>query len=188
MRDITLSTAVRQKTTLKVSLKCALTTEENTMRPFSLFITAIAAVLLFPVELPAQDDKTAVMHAAALFIRDSLPGGPILLDLDGVPSNSAQGDATARSLNATRGSARSAIACTPIDTILKRLSSCFIASKQVLVEIRYPFVLGNKAQTTVKYIYEYMPGKVGFAAWELQLLRDTTGTWRVSQILGMTRS
>jgi hypothetical protein len=153
-----------------------------------LFITTFFAASLFSFELPAQDDKTAVMHAAALFIKDSLPRGPVLLELQGIPPNSTEGNAVARSLNATRGSAKSAIACTAIDTTRKRLPSCSIESKQVLVEILHPYVSGNKAQTTVKYAYEYAPGKVGSIAWELQLLRDTTGAWRVSQILEVGRS
>ncbi len=155
---------------------------------FHKLLAAATFACAFSFELPTQDVKASVMHAAALFIKDSLPGGPVLLELQGIPPNSAQGDATARSLNATRGSAKSAIACTAIDTTRKRLPSCSIASKQILVEILYPSVLRNKAQTTVKYTYEYRPGKVGYHAWELELLRDTMGTWQVSKILAVGRS
>jgi hypothetical protein len=156
------------------------------MRYYSLLFPAVIAAFLFSSELRAQNDKTAVMHAAALFIKDSLPGGPILLELDGVPSNSAQGDATARSLNATRGRAKDAITCTSVQP--NRKESCSIAGQKVLVEILYPYVLGNKAQATVKYTYEHGPGRVGYSAWELQLVRDPASGWQVSKVLAKGRS
>jgi hypothetical protein len=153
-----------------------------------LFISSFFAASLFSFELSAQDDKTAVMHAAALFIKDSFPGGPVLLELKGIQRNSTVGDAVARSLNATRGTTKSAIACTAIDTTHKRLPSCSIQGKQVLVEIHLPYVMGNKAETTVKLAHQYAPGKIGSIAWALELLRDTTGAWRVSKILETGRS
>lgn len=193
MRNIMLFTHIRPRTMLTLSLTCALTTEDNRMRSFSLFITTIAALPLssfeLPAQSPAQDDKIAVMHAAALFIKDSLPSGPVLLALEGIPTSSPKGDATARSLNATRGSVHGAIACTVPDTSRRPPMTCSIQGNRVLVEVLYPFVLGNKGRASVKYTSEFRPGRIAFSLWDLELVRDSaTGPWRVSKILRRQRS
>ena len=159
------------------------------MRFYPDLLTAVVAAFVFSFELPAQNDKIAVMHAAALFIKDSLPSGPVLLELEGVPSTSAQGDAVARSLNATRGTTQGAITCTVPDKDRKPPMTCSIQGNQVLVEVLYPFVLGNRAQATVQYTSEFRPGRVAVSLWELEFVRDSaTGPWRVSKVLAREKS
>jgi hypothetical protein len=159
------------------------------MRLYSSLFTAIVAAALVSFELPAQDDKISVMHAAALFIKDSLPGGPVLLALDGVPLNSSKGDGIAASLNATRGTMQGAVTCTVPDKDRNPPMTCSIKGNQVLVEVLYPFVLGNKAQVAVQYTSEFRPGRVATSLWELELVRDAaTGSWRVSKVLAREQS
>lgn len=159
------------------------------MRFHSLLTAATIVVSSFSLELQAQDDKISVMHAAALFIKDSLPAGPVLLALDGVPLSSSKGDGIATSLNATRGTTQGAVTCTVPDKNLNPPRTCSIKGKQVIVEVLYPYVLGNKAQVLVQYTSEFRPGRVVVSVWELELLRDTaTGAWRVSKVLAREQS
>lgn len=153
------------------------------MRFSSMASAALVALLSF--DLHAQNEKAAVMQAAALFIKDSLPAGPVVLEFEGAAANSTEADNAARALGATKGRAASVISCTDVSKGGQRARLCTSAGKAVVVQVESPFVLGPKAQIAVTYSHETLPGRVDYTTYELEFRKGIDGVWRFAKVLSI---
>lgn len=138
----------------------------------------LALALLLPVSgaYAQSADELGIVRAGIAFVRDELPKGRIVIDVETFDTPRALADAIARDNAATVGRLREERQCTVRQ---KRQQACTMKGNAMVMAFKRPVITNQSAEVVLMWWYQADKDLVGARDIKLALSRTADGRWRV---------
>jgi hypothetical protein len=142
----------------------------------------VALALLLPVSgaYAQSADELQIVRAGMAFVRDELPKGRIVIDVETFDIPRALADAIALDNGAAVGRLREERQCTVRQG---RQQACNMKGNVTVVTFKRPVITDQSAEVVLKWWYQADKDLVGAKDVKLGLSRTAGGQWRVVKLL-----